>query len=76
MVYSKNLIDKRITEYSEDYPSNDDYSINLLNSEYPFKDLNIASFSIEQANEYLDEAIARALNALKTTMPIWKEIKQ
>uniref|UniRef100_A0A915DWT5 Uncharacterized protein n=1 Tax=Ditylenchus dipsaci TaxID=166011 RepID=A0A915DWT5_9BILA len=76
LLYSKNLIDKRITEYSEDHPSNDDYSINLLNSEYPFKDLNIASFSIEQANEYLDEAIARALNALKTTMPIWKEIKQ
>uniref|UniRef100_A0A915D7K5 LAGLIDADG homing endonuclease n=1 Tax=Ditylenchus dipsaci TaxID=166011 RepID=A0A915D7K5_9BILA len=45
MVYSKNLIDKRVTEYFEDYPSNDDYSLNLLNSEYPFKDLNIASFS-------------------------------
>uniref|UniRef100_A0A915DGK1 Uncharacterized protein n=1 Tax=Ditylenchus dipsaci TaxID=166011 RepID=A0A915DGK1_9BILA len=57
------LIDKRVTEYFEDYPSNDDYSLNLLNSEYPFKDLNIASFSVEQANEYLDEAIARAVNA-------------
>uniref|UniRef100_A0A915EGH9 Nucleoside phosphorylase domain-containing protein n=1 Tax=Ditylenchus dipsaci TaxID=166011 RepID=A0A915EGH9_9BILA len=76
MVYSKNLIDKRVTEYFEDYPSNDDYSLNLLNSEYPFKDLNIASFSIEQANEYLDEAIARAVNALKDTVPIWREIKQ
>uniref|UniRef100_A0A915DIW9 YDG domain-containing protein n=1 Tax=Ditylenchus dipsaci TaxID=166011 RepID=A0A915DIW9_9BILA len=76
MVYSKNLIDKRVTQYFEDYPSNDDYSINLLNSEYPFKDLNIASFSVEQANEYLDEAIARAVNALKDTVPIWREIKQ
>uniref|UniRef100_A0A915E0X2 Uncharacterized protein n=2 Tax=Ditylenchus dipsaci TaxID=166011 RepID=A0A915E0X2_9BILA len=76
MVYSKNLIDKRVTEYFEDYPSNDDYSLNLLNSEYPFKDLNIASFSVEQANEYLDEAIARAVNALKDTVPIWREIKQ
>uniref|UniRef100_A0A915EQI8 Uncharacterized protein n=1 Tax=Ditylenchus dipsaci TaxID=166011 RepID=A0A915EQI8_9BILA len=70
------LIDKRVTEYFEDYPSNDDYSINLLNSEYPFKDLNIASFSVEQANEYLDEAIARAVDALKDTVPIWREIKQ
>uniref|UniRef100_A0A915DN14 HEPN domain-containing protein n=1 Tax=Ditylenchus dipsaci TaxID=166011 RepID=A0A915DN14_9BILA len=76
MVYSKNLIDKRVTEYFEDYPSNDDYSLNLLNSEYPYKDLNIASFSVEQANEYLDEAIARAVNALKDTVPIWREIKQ
>uniref|UniRef100_A0A915E7J2 F-box domain-containing protein n=1 Tax=Ditylenchus dipsaci TaxID=166011 RepID=A0A915E7J2_9BILA len=37
MVYSKNLIDKRVTEYFEDYPSNDDYSINILSSEYPYK---------------------------------------
>uniref|UniRef100_A0A915DMY7 Uncharacterized protein n=1 Tax=Ditylenchus dipsaci TaxID=166011 RepID=A0A915DMY7_9BILA len=48
MVYSKNLIDKRVTEYLEDYPSNDDYSTNLLNAEYPYKDLNIASFSTEK----------------------------
>uniref|UniRef100_A0A915DH30 Uncharacterized protein n=1 Tax=Ditylenchus dipsaci TaxID=166011 RepID=A0A915DH30_9BILA len=67
MVYSKNLIDKRVTEYFEDYPSNDDYSLNLLNSEYPFKDLNIASFSVEKANEYLDESIATTFNALKDT---------
>uniref|UniRef100_A0A915EJM7 Uncharacterized protein n=1 Tax=Ditylenchus dipsaci TaxID=166011 RepID=A0A915EJM7_9BILA len=60
----------------EDYPSNDDYFLNLLNSEYPFKDLNIASFSVEQANKYLDEAIARAVDALKDTVPIWREIKQ
>uniref|UniRef100_A0A915EBG4 HEPN domain-containing protein n=1 Tax=Ditylenchus dipsaci TaxID=166011 RepID=A0A915EBG4_9BILA len=76
MLLFEDLIDKRVTEYFEDYPSNDDYSLNLLNSEYPFKDLNIASFSVEQANEYLDEAIARAVNALKDTVPIWREIKQ
>uniref|UniRef100_A0A915D5A6 Uncharacterized protein n=1 Tax=Ditylenchus dipsaci TaxID=166011 RepID=A0A915D5A6_9BILA len=76
MVYSKNLIDKRVTNHFEDYPSNDEYSINLLNAEYPYKDLNIASFSIEQANEYLDEAIAKALTALKEKVPIWREINQ
>uniref|UniRef100_A0A915CUY4 Uncharacterized protein n=1 Tax=Ditylenchus dipsaci TaxID=166011 RepID=A0A915CUY4_9BILA len=70
------MIDKRVTEYNKDFPYNDAYSINLINNEYPYKDLDVDNFTIEQANQFLDEAIAKALNALKDAVPVWRDIKQ